>query len=266
MIVPYVGVTGPSSRDEAVAIMDAFEIAGYSCDSHHIPMIGYLVSHKTLNGEHTPNLRYPSFRTLPGMMDGLQHKALNMVHYNTREQETLADQISEVFSDLYPEGLCRALQLNVVWPDRSQVAEIRHRFPEMKIVFQASRPATEGRSPEEIVNGIAAYGSSLDYVLIDPSGGNSTPFTLPEVLPLYHEIRNRLQGIVVGFAGGFHGMNVRERTLQLLLQTGDAGFCLDAEGGLRDKLSERYGDDLLNMRAVQSYLDETMRSFSLTHS
>ena len=36
-------------------------------------------------------------------------------------------------------------------------------------------------------------------------------------------------------------------------------FCIDAEGGLRDKLSSDYGDDLINLEKVKGYIQSASR-------
>ena len=41
---------------------------------------------------------------------------------------------------------------------------------------------------------------------------------------------------------------------EILQQIGESDFCIDAEGGLRDKITSAYGDDLLNIDKVRGYL------------
>ncbi len=65
--------------------------------------------------------------------------------------------------------------------------------------------------------------------------------------------------VTVGFAGGFNGENVEGRLRELVLALFHEDFCIDAEGGLRDKLTGAYGDDLLNRGKVRSYLQEASR-------
>ena len=49
-------------------------------------------------------------------------------------------------------------------------------------------------------------------------------------------------------------MSVEEKVKKIIDETGDSDFCIDAEGGLRDKLSDDHGDSLLNMKKVKVYL------------
>ena len=254
MTKPYIGITGPVMEQEVRSLVQEFERAGYSLASPHIPMIGYLVSYKTLNGQPTENRRYPKIKDLPKLLEAAKGKVLTMVHYNTKEQETLASQVGQILTLPYTSSQCRALQLNVVWPLVNQTKLIKDIFPEMKIVFQASHKAMENKTLSQIISGIKAYGDSITYVLIDPSGGRGIEFDLETSVQLYQELREKCPDLVIGFAGGFTGENVESRLTDLILMTQSEEFCIDAEGGLRDKLTPAYGDDLLNLAKVRDYL------------
>lgn len=249
---PYVGVTGPVSIKEVRGICREFSEASYNMNTPHTPMLGFLASYKTLNGQPTPNRRYPSVNSIPELLKESSN-VLTMIHYNSKEMSTLSEQVSKLFAGIYDERLCRSLQLNIVWPDACQVRMIKDKFPEMQIVFQASHKAMEGKSPKEIAEGIKNYNGCLSYVLIDPSGGRGLPFDLESSLALYSEL-NELDNLTVGFAGGFSGENAAKRLEELIKKTGSSSFCIDAEGGLRDKITDGYGDDLLNMGKVREYL------------
>ena len=247
---PYVGITGLATSEDIAGVLNEFVYAGYSMRSGHMPLLGFLVSYKTLNGIPTANRRYPMLKDLPRIMR--LSNAFNMIHYNSREMPDLAKQVEKVFD--YIPGLCDALQLNIAWPWSYQVNKIRERFPEMKIVFQASSGAMRDRTPKAIAEGIRLYGDSINYVLIDPSGGQGKPFDIKKSLAVYSEIRSRVPYLKVGFAGGFTGENVAERLEALIGDTRYLDFCIDAEGGLRDKITGVYGDDLLNLEKVRGYL------------
>lgn len=124
----------------------------------------------------------------------------------------------------------------------------------MHIVFQASHTVMDGKTPCQIAVGIRAYGDSIGYVLIDPSGGRGMPFDLESSIATYSELKEQCPQVTVGFAGGFTGENVAQRLKEMIQHLGDDHFCIDAEGGLRDKITPAYGDDLLNMEKVREYL------------
>ncbi len=246
----------PVTVEETHVICREFLRAGYTMEESHIPMLGFLASYKTLQGEPTPNRRYFLIGELSGLLDATDRRVFTMIHYNSKEIETLADQVAELFNGIYEADLCRAIQLNIVWPDITQVAQIKRQHPEMDIVFQASHKAMEGKTPTQIAEGVKAYGDLLRYVLIDPSGGRGIPFDLDSSLAIYAELRERCPNLIIGFAGGFSGENVGKRVQDILQQVDTDTFCIDAEGGLRDKVTEAYGDDLLNINKVRGYLQE----------
>jgi len=254
IVKPYVGVTGPVTAQETKDICREFSQAGYTMEISHIPMLGFLVSYKTLCGQPTQNRRYPLVNTLSDLLRATDQKVLTMVHYNSKEINTLSNQVAQIFDGIYEEGLCGAIQLNIVWPDINQVAKIKELYPEMQIVFQASHHAMDGKKANQVAEGIKMYGNSLSYVLIDPSGGRGLEFELDSSVVLYSELKEKCPDLTIGFAGGFTRENVTPRVKALIERLGKDGFCIDAEGGLRDKMTLDYGDDILNMKKVRGYL------------
>ncbi len=251
---PYVGITGPVTVSETRDICREFSEAGYSMTSPHIPMLGFLVSYTTLNGKATKNRRYPPINTLPDLLRATDNRVLTMIHYNTPGVDSLSQQVARLFDGIYDYGLCRSIQLNIVWPDIEQVRQIKEQHPEMKIVFQASEKAMGGKTSRQIANGIKAYGDSISYVLIDPSGGKGLPFDLLSSVAVYSELKEQCPDLTIGFAGGLSGENVAQKVKDIFQQFGQSDFCIDAEGGLRDKITSAYGDDLLNLDKARSYL------------
>jgi phosphoribosylanthranilate isomerase len=255
---PYIGVTGPVTIGEVGSLNEMFSSAGFGNDSSHSPMIGILASHKTLNRVEVANRRYPVIGLLPELFKAMNGSVFPMVHYNSRvnvSNDSLSSQISEVFDGLYYDGLCNALQLNIPWPNVGEVTKIKNKFPNMKVVFQASRNIAESSSPGNVASRIASsYDGLVDYVLIDPSGGKGKPFDLEKSLKLYDALKEKVPSITVGFAGGFDGNNVTDRLKSLIERIGDKDFCIDAEGGLRKKLSNAYGDDLFDELKTGYYI------------
>jgi len=251
---PYIGITGPMNVQETKDICREFDEAGYSMESPHIPMLGFLVSYKTLNGQTTQNRRYPSANSLPKLLKATDGQVLTMVHYHSKETNTLSNQVAEIFDGIYENGLCRAIQLNIVWPEIDQVARIKEQHPELQVVFQASHKAMDRKTPNQIAKRVRDYGDSISYILIDPSGGRGMPFNLESSVAIYSELREHCPDLTIGFAGGFTGENVVPRLRKIIQQTKVEDFCIDAEGGLRDKITFTYGDDLLNIEKVRGYL------------
>lgn len=250
---PYVGVTGLVTLEEVRAVRGFFSRARYNWESPHLPMLGFLASYKTLLNLPTFNRRYPAFQDLPSLLSEARG-TLAMIHYNSRELSTLSGQVFDLLHDLYGNGLCQALQLNIIWPDSHHVQRIKEHFPDLQLVFQASSSAMSGLSPQELGKKILAYGDVFRYALLDPSGGRGMPFSLEDSVAQYIFLQEMLPDVTIGFAGGFDRGMVTERASLLVERVGTTDFCIDAEGGLRDKLSSTYGDDVLNKEKVSEYL------------
>lgn len=251
---PYVGVTGLVSHYEILEVRNEFEDTGYGWNTQHVPMMGFLVSYKTLNGQSTQNRRYPKFKDLHSLLESIPPEIMPMVHYNSRELNTLPEQIAQVFENIYKDVSCRSVQLNIPWPYTAHIRKIKDKFPEMKVAIQLSQKATEHLSPEGIADKVSTYGKDVDYALIDPSGGRGLDFDLDRSIKVYKELRTYLPELVVGFAGGLTGGNVESKVSSIINSVRENDFCIDAEGGLRDKITEEYGDDTLNFEKVKAYI------------
>lgn len=257
---PYIGVTGLTSLEEVFNVTNLFE-KEFSKNFTHVPMIGFLVSYKSLSNLPILNRRYPSLDVLPKLINCCKNKKVfPTIHYNSKE-EGLAKQISSFLGNkIYQEGLCRGLQLNIPWPRIEEIEKIKENHPELKIIFQASKDVLNSGSKSSIIERISDYNALIDYVLIDPSGGNSLDFNEEFSCNFYKELLKKRPKLKIGFAGGLNGENVFLRMKSLEKTLGKIDFCIDAEGGLRDKLSPAYGDDLLNLNKVRSYLSGAKRA------
>lgn len=252
---PYIGITGAKTVSEVDNIISEYNKDNFE---EHVLMLGFLASYKTLNNIPTTNRRYPQIEELPHLIQHSGKRAFNMVHYNSKEIDTLASQIDQIFSKL-PKEFCRALQLNIPWPDLRQVEKIMNAYPELQIVLQLSSKAMANKNKKEIVDKVQDYNGLASYVLIDPSGGNGLEFNIDVSVDIYSELNMRLPDLTIGLAGGFTGENVKQRLEELSVKLNSLEFCIDAESGLRDKLSDNYGDDLLNFRKVRHYLQSAAR-------
>ncbi|MBI2450547.1 MAG: hypothetical protein HYV47_03355 [Candidatus Nealsonbacteria bacterium] len=105
---PYVGITGFMRRQEVSAVLEQANLRV------RMLMVGVLVSSKTLSGRQNkwPN-RYPKIKEMADIFPE-DPNALNLIHYNTDEPETLANQLLEL-TDRGGHNL-RGFQLNIAWP------------------------------------------------------------------------------------------------------------------------------------------------------
>jgi hypothetical protein len=247
----YVGVTGITTREEVAGAARAFKDHCFNLEySEHVPMMGFLVSYKTLEYGHNPGRqRYPALADLPELLEAAKGKAFNTIHYNTRNAEGFSAEISKVMEcdKIYERELVGGVQFNIAWPKPSELAKIRHRYPELKQIIQLSERATAGMTASEIARTVAGKYAEPDYILIDPSGGKGVNFDVRYVAEVFRELSAETKARV-GIAGGLSGDNAAERLSLLYDALRTESFSVDAEGRLRTE------GDALDMDRVDDYL------------
>lgn len=254
---PYVGVTGAATEEQAkgcVSILTKY----FSPDDAHMPMLGILVSYKTLEqGRHLSKKEFPPLDMVSSLLGTAEGRLWTTIHYNTKKRHFMADEVSSVFDmdDIYESNLCRAVQLNVIWPYQEGINKIKDRYPEMKIILSLSGAATKGMTIDQIVENTASY-SGIDYVLIDPSMGFGKDFEIDCSLKLYNALKNSGVTACIGFAGGLSGENAREKVLQIRKRLNSDDFCIDAQGRLRDE------NDEFDLEKVRHYAEEAWHALT----
>ncbi|MFH1503202.1 MAG: hypothetical protein ABIE36_00915 [Candidatus Diapherotrites archaeon] len=251
---PYIGITGPVLKEEVLGICGLFEDFGFYENRSVKPMIGILASYKTLNNIKIENRRYPKLKIISELIKEMKSGTFRTIHYNTREFGSLSKQVSELIYFPYHKIPLDGIQLNITYPPIDQIEKIKKEFPELEIIFQANSEVLNSGSKKEVAKRIKNYGGLIDYVLIDSSGGKGENLDIPYSADLANEIKDLSPNINIGFAGGFKGSNVKVNYHDLINKCRGFAFSIDAEGGLRDKLSEKYGDDLLNINKVREYI------------
>lgn len=254
---PYVCVTGITTPAEAEAVISEFQKAGYSVQgSGHMPAIGFLASYKTINKIENKNKRYPTHETLLELLEEADSRILKAVHYNTRELDDLDKQVFKALRGSY----CDLLQLNIAWPNPAKVRVIKEKIPHTGIILQVSSKAIQGLSAKEIAKKVLSY-HGISHVLIDPSGGRGADFDIEQSLAIYFEIKENRPFLDIGFAGGLYGGTVKKITKTLAERIGSTDFSIDAEGKLRDKISDEFfGNDILNIDKVKAYLQNARKT------
>lgn len=227
-IVPYVGVTGFMSRREVKEVIDSA-----SPWLRRKVMIGVLASSKTISGgtNSHPN-RYPT----PGQMRDIfedTSRALNLVHFSTKNREGLFEEMSKAFSLAGP--YCHGLQLNIPWPDPKVLGFFKTKVYPVTIILQIGARALEivGYSPQRLADKIEKeYKYFIDYVLLDPSGGTGKPFVPKEMGGYLHALEMKQMSIGLGVAGGLNPATLRRLVLPLVKEFPD--LSIDVETGVRD--------------------------------
>lgn len=244
---PYVGITGFMSLSDALHVLDVVP-----ADTNRLVMVGVLASLKTTQGiqNRWPN-RYPTMDKIAGIFPD-HPSALNLIHYNTKEKETLGDQL--VAMTEFGGTNMHGFQLNIAWPSLDVLAEYRRAYPAKQIVLQIGGHAFEvvNHSPEQLATKVAEYAGVVEYVLLDPSGGYGKPFDPERARDYLLALKVQNLGMGLGVAGG-----LSPTTLNLVepLAREFPYLSIDAEGRLRTQ------EDHLDLAVAGDYLRRALMIF-----
>jgi hypothetical protein len=250
----YVAVSGISSLDEAKNVLKLIRITGFDMQTTHVPMLGFQVSWKSLDfGFSEGNKRIPPLKELPSLLDAVKDNVFPTIHYYTKRPDSLVQEVGTILErdGIYNSGLVGGLQINGVFPAPYKIKILKDIYPELKIVLQIS-PSTD--SMQQLAKKLANDYKELDYVILDPSYGKGIEFDTPQIASAYRALRDNGVESSIVFAGGMNGNNVKSKLDHLERIVGSKEFSIDAEGGLRDKVGEGYGNDTLNLGKVARYL------------
>lgn len=263
----YIGATGFTKAHEVSYCNYMFERLGlYKTD--HVPMMGFLVSDRTLRGEPTDNKRYAPIKDVRSLAKSADGRIFRTVHYNTHDMSTLPEQIGDLlrYGEDFPEdGLemyVDGIQLNMAWPDRKLVERIGDET-DLEIILQVSAKAMAGMSPEQSAKKVVAdYQDLIDTALYDPSGGTGKKVDLAAAARFYETLRLDGFGIGFGVAGGLSPENVAESASYFRRHCdGFLDFLsIDVESGIR-KVSEDGKSDGMSMQRLQEYFTNATRAF-----
>jgi phosphoribosylanthranilate isomerase len=253
---PYIGVTGITKPEQAQAAAEAFR-QNISPDADHIGMTGYLVSLKNVENKAYQTDKYPPINTLPELLAITKDTALNTIHYRTHNKNNLADQLIRLFEkdDIYDQGLCQTVQLNMKWPDKDQLQKVKHRFPHLQVILQLGPNILHNEDRFNITDQIIDYGDLVDYVLIDPSGGEGITADSDLYAHLYRPINSMAPDKTIIIAGGLEPENVLPRLQKIGQTLQTKGFGIDAEKGLRIPQDNSHRTDLSDRR-IREYIEQ----------
>lgn len=219
-------------------------------------VIGVLASSKTLRGlaNHWP-MRYPRCDTLKRLFALGCHAAEMRLHLNISDTDRLVEEV-ELAHWMCGERLS-GIQLNMCWPPEYLLTELHRRRPETDLLLQIGAnallefEATHGGAipfydVKCIVARVGQYGSSINRVLLDPSGGCGVPMNVDRLRPVVEGLNHAFPNLGIGVAGGL----CAETLLSIApLIEACPTLSIDAEGRLRNP-----DTDELDMGRVEGYL------------
>lgn len=177
----FISITDFTSREQVVRLLRKFAsglfLANRSeCPQHDVRLgVGVMMSRKTLLGlpakwasvfprkedVHSIFLKNPNV-----------FNALHYVDYEGESGESLFENLRKAI--LYGGPNLDALQLDMIWPDKNVLQQIKSLFPGVKIILQIGREAVAeaGTQAESVALKIHEdYIGRADYLLLDMSGG-----------------------------------------------------------------------------------------------
>lgn len=244
---PYIGITGFMSADEVQAML-----ALMPASANRALMVGVLASLNTMRGimpSKWPN-RYPVREQISRIFQA-HPLALNLIHYNTQESETLSEQLVEMTNVGGPN--LHGFQLNLTWPSPEAIRDYTSNYPYMQIVLAVGHRALElmAWSPDRVADRVVReYDEIIDYVLIDPSGGYGRPFEPERLGEFLLALQEKRVNAGLGVAGGLNQATLD--LIQPLIQIfPDLNW--DAEGRLRDPVSDQF-----NLQFAVEYLQKSL--------
>jgi len=247
MARPYIGVTGFMKLREAEHILNRFPLT-----SKYAMMVGVLASQKTMRGiKNRRTNRYPEPDKVKKIFPD-HPLALNLVHYNTKEPETLCRQLLDIVQIAGP--YFHGFQLNFVWPDPCQLDLYSENSLKRRIVLQVSERAFEmiGHSPQKLADKIRREYPGVDYLILDPSGGYGKLMDVGKLREYLSELYARDLRVKPVIAGG-----LSPETLDLIrpLVEEFPDLSIDAESRLRDS------EDNLDLNIASEYATKALRIF-----
>lgn len=264
---PYIGVTGVETPAQADALLSTYAAQP---NGHRLLMLGALVSYKTLAGiAKDEMLSIQQVETLYNHLKTANPKnTLFALHFFTRPfnevsgdvaaqsvhvlGRSLSSQVEMLIEKIYTDydksnpSFQLGIQLNLIWPWSSEVAEIKKRFPKLKIILQVSKF-------DGLIEHIPEY-KSVDYFLIDASRGMGFGFSPDESAKLYTLLRS-ISNSAVGLAGGLSEENVEAKVRTVISHVHTTDFSIDAQGKLRTGTS-------LDIDKASAFLRNGMRALT----
>ena len=223
---PYIGITGFKTAQEVFDVLSCF-----FSKTDRLLMVGGLASLKTMRGNKNKWAhRYPTMEDISVIFQD-HPQVLNLIHYNTEELDTLADQL--VAMTEFGGTNLHGFQLNVPWPPLSQLDIYRAMHLEKQIVLQIGGRAFDmiNNSPEQLVKKVAEYEGLIDCILLDPSGGYGKQFDPESLMNYLQTLQAEDLNIGLGIAGGLSPVNL-DIIRPFAIKFPD--LSIDAEGRLRN--------------------------------
>jgi hypothetical protein len=256
----FIAVNGATTADEVKSVISEFGLR--LAIGTHSPVLGFLVSFSTLNGvSRFKDSRYPKFKDLPILLEAANGKACTVISYET-DFSKFHEDIKSIFThqEIYENGLCRAMKLNITWPLPEELRKIKEEFGELKIMVKTSMEM-RGRQLDvkEAIGRTLEYEKSADYIIIDrPVSHNNA---VDHSLELYAELRRQGCFSPVGFSGEIDSRSAAD-LMKNLRNGSERNISITAQDRVRDNTTGYLSESTLNLEKVGCFIESTSKAFS----
>ncbi len=199
---PYIGITDFMNFGQVERMLKVF--------NEHKPQgsnrklhVGVMMSYKTLKG--IPNKWqnvFPPKETIANIFSS--DDTYNCLHYADYDKNL--DLWKSLAHAIFYGGVgINALQLDMVWPDPTQIASAVHSSrKQIEVILQIGRNAMEdaGNNPKVVANRLGEYDGIIHRVLLDKSMGRGLGMDAQELIPFAQEIKTRFPELGIVAAGG----------------------------------------------------------------
>ncbi len=273
MARPYIGVVGLTRIQDVMKTATMFNqvLCKYSYPIH-IPQLGIQVTPRSIRGEKNQNRRLPTMEEIYPLFEtalSVRKEIFTVIHLSPKDYSELnpiVDSLFEKIGGWVPETI-KGLQLNglLTRATPEQLARIRARYPGLKIIAQVHKLFLMDLPLSAMTHCFQKVAPYVDYYLIDTSGGTGTPLSVQLCARVAKELLDCCPEANVGFAGGLNGKTVAKALADLHSGMRAYGqrinFSIDAEGGLRDRVGEGYGNDVYNPKKAEAYFTNAVKTF-----
>ncbi len=165
--------------------------------------------------------------------------------FTAPSDEGLADELELLFTRCP----CEGIQLNMLWPNPTEVARFREKHPHTRLTLQIGRNALNEVewNPETLVKVVEHYFGDIQAVLLDLSEGEEFTFDPEDLKPIVEALM-RFHNLEIGVAGWLSA-----ESMHLIAPLVSICSYLSVEAGeVGGKL--RNPDGSFNYEAVDAYL------------
>ena len=252
---PYMGITDFTNFEQVQEMSTVFS-AHRPQESNRVLHVGVMMSHKTLHGIPSKwQNAFPPKEKIASIFSS--DEVYNCLHYadydnNPDLWKSLATAIS------YGGIGIHALQLDMIWPNPSEVANGVHTSrKQIEVILQIGKNALEevGNDPQRVVERLGDYEGVIHRVLLDKSMGKGLGMDADGLIPFARAIRESFPTLGIGAAGG-----LGPETIQLVepLVAVFPDLSIDAQGRLRPSGNAL---DPIDWSMARDYLAKAHRPF-----